>query len=87
MGYRVTAAAVVVPIGTTEQYLYRGARVPAAVPEATVQRLVRRGLVAAIPDPAPVPVVEPETTPADGGPAQPEPQAQPEPAAPARGRR
>lgn len=84
-GHRVTAAAVVVPVGTTEQYLYRGARVPAAVPEATVQRLVRRGLVAAIPDPAPapVPVVEPET-PADADPKQPE---QPEPAAPARGRR
>lgn len=56
--YQVTAGAVVVPVGTTEQYLYRGAVLPDAVDREARDRLVDIGLVAKVPEGSPVDVPE-----------------------------
>ncbi|MFJ2518658.1 hypothetical protein ACIOWF_06770 [Cellulosimicrobium cellulans] len=43
--HRVKAAAAVVPLGGTDRYLYRGARVPDGVEDKHLKRLVSVGLL------------------------------------------
>ena len=47
MSHVVTAAAVVVRVGSGERYLYRGTPVPRGVSESDIERLVARRMIEA----------------------------------------
>ena len=66
--YRVTATCVVVPIGPSRVLVERGGMLDRRVPLDVVERLVAKGMVAAIPA-APTPEVEPVPDPEPEPPA------------------
>lgn len=69
MDYVVTGALAIVPVGKTEEYLFRGAAVPRGVDGAALDHLVAVGLIAEAPEPVVLePVVVMPVAPAGGKP-------------------
>lgn len=85
--YVVTGALAIVPVGKTEEYLFRGAAVPKGAPDSAIEHLLSVNLIAEVAEPAaePTPPAEVPESPAAAAAAPKQAAAASKPAKPTAG--